>query len=194
MFNKKTKKEIVYSSTDLSDLLSSPVFYSVIALTFILGLSSIFGFFNNPRKLKTVVDVISQKLSVNPNTNTVSYDADVDYLLRNHSLKELSVQKETHFSIKSDNSYNVSDNGNGVILYSALNANSNQDAQRVSFDYNIASDQFWGSLDVNRIESMIDQNQQQNLDTLMIGAPLSSEYFLEQGDAKYSMRAGILRL
>ena len=194
MFNKKTKKQVIYSSTDLSDLLSSPVFYSVIALTFILGLSSIFGFFNNPRKLKTVVDVISQKLSVNPNTNTVSYDADVDYLLRNHSLKELPVKKETHFSIKSDNSYNVSDNGNGVILYSALNANSNQETQRVSFDYNITSDQFWGSLDVNRIESMIDQNQQQNLDTLMIGAPLSSEYFLEQGDAKYSMRAGILRL
>lgn len=194
MFNMKTKKQVVYSSTDLIDLLSSPIFYSVIALSLILGLSSVFGFFNNPRKLKTVVDAISQNLSVNPRTNTVSYDADVDYLLRNHSFKELSVKKETHFLIKSDNSYNTSDNGNGVIPYSALNANINQEAQRVSFDYNITSDQFWGSFDVNRIESMIDQNQQQNLDTLMIGAPLSSEYFLEQDDAKYSMRAATLRL
>ena len=67
MFNKKAKKEAVYSSTNMSDLLSSPVFYSVIALSFILGVSSIFGFFNNPRKLKTVVDVISQKILVNSN-------------------------------------------------------------------------------------------------------------------------------
>jgi len=74
MFFKKTKKEeVVYSSTDLSDLLSSPIFYSIIALTFILGFSSIFGFFNNPRKLKTVVDAISQKVMIQPNSNAVSF-------------------------------------------------------------------------------------------------------------------------
>jgi hypothetical protein len=189
MFKKKTKKEIVYSSTNLSDLLSSPVFYSVIALAFILGLSSIFGFFNNPRKLKTVVDVISQKILVNPNSNTVSFDSNDDYLLRKYSLKVLDLDlTESAFSASSGyNPYDIT--SNLITLDDTLGSASTakQALQRVSFDYDITSRQFWGDLDATRIESAIEESERRDRDTLMIGVPLSSEYSLEEGDNKYSM-------
>jgi hypothetical protein len=192
MFNRKAKKEEVYSSTDLSDLLSSPVFYSVIALTFILGVSSIFGFFNNPRKLKTVVDVISQKLLINPNSNTVTFDRDEDYLLQKYSLKaSANNRKEIPLEVTT-NPYSVF--SKVVVLDSISNITNNNEIQRVSFDYDITSKQFWGNLDSSRIESLIEENQTLEGNSLMIGAPLSSEYALEQGDEKYSMGAGLLRL
>ncbi len=191
MFNKKTKKEVVYSSTNMSDLLSSPVFYSVIALTFILGLSSIFGFFNNPRKLKAVVDVISQKILINPNSNTVSFDADEDYLLQNYSFKAMSINLDWPISSANiEDPYNIS--SKLIVLNPALSVKI--DTQRVSFDYDITSKQFWGGLDASRIESAIEESQRKDRDALVIGVPLSSEYSLEQGDEKYSMGAGILRL
>ncbi len=198
MFNKKTKKEEVYSSTDLSDLLSSPVLYSVIALTFILGVSSIFGFFNNPRKLKTVVDVISQKLLINPNSNTVAFDVDEDYLLQKYSLKASVINKKVIkqkrvTSESTANPYNIFTKR--VVLDAALNAEKmHKEIQRVSFDYDITSKQFWGDLDSSKIDSLIEENQRLEGDALIIGAPLSSEYSLEQGDKKYSMGAGLLRL
>jgi hypothetical protein len=192
MFNKKAKKEEVYSSTDLSDLLSSPVFYSVIALTFILGVSSVFGFFNNPRKLKTVVDVISQKLLINPSSNTVTFDRDDDYLLQKYSLKA-SVNNQKGMSLTTAvNSYNVF--SKIVVLDFVSNTINSNEIQRVSFDYDITSKQFWGNIDTSRIDSLIEGNQKLDENPLMIGAPLSSEYSLEQGDKKYSMGAGLLRL
>ena len=191
MFNKKTKNREVYSSTDLSDLLSSPIFYSVIAITFILGLSSIFGFFNNPRKLKTVVDVISQKLLINPNSNTVSFDADEDYLLRKYSLKINPINlAEPLYSTHITDPYHV---GSKRVISDSV-SNVKKELQRVSFDYDITSKQFWGDFDASRIESAVEESARQNRDASMIGAPLSSEYSLEQGDSKYSMAAGILRL
>jgi len=198
MFNKKSKKEEVYSSTDLGDLLSSPVFYSVLVLAFILGLSSVFGFFNNPRKLKTVVDVISQKLLINPNSNTVAFDVDEDYLLQKYSLKasvinKKAIKQKRMASESTANPYNIFTKL--VVLDSALNTKKMyNEIQRVSFDYDITSKQFWGNLDSSRIDSLIEENQRLEGDALMIGAPLSSEYSLEQGDKKYSMGAGLLRL
>jgi hypothetical protein len=186
MFNKKDKKEEVYSSTDLSDLLSSPVFYSVIALTFILGLSSIFGFFNNPRKLKTVVDAISQKILINPNSNMVSFDTDDDYLLRKYSLKSSYVKPSA-----------APKNDNILISYHLVSAPEKvfkEEIQRVSFDYDITSNQFWGNLDASSIESTSEESLRQNSDVLIIGAPISPDYHYEKGDSKYSMGAGLLRL
>ena len=197
MKNKKTKKEEVYSSTDLGDLLSSPVFYSVIALTFILGLSSVFGFFNNPRKLKTVVDTISQKILINPNSNTVSFDADEDYLLQKYSLKTLAdvstlgISKATATPSKiNDDPYHVF--SKLIILEPA--SNTIRGIKRISFDYDITSKQFWGDLDASRIESAIEESQRQSREASIFGVPLSSDYSIEQGEEKYSLMAGILRL
>jgi len=192
MFSKKEKKE-VYSSTDISDLLSSPIFYSVIALTFILGLSSIFGFFNNPRKLKTVVDVISQKILLNPNSNTVSFEESNDFQLQKYSLKAPVISKGISFKLAS-NPYSIFSEYN--YFNSATSAvRLNKQAQAVSFDYDITSKQFWGNLDAHQLEALLDEDKNLSGDYLMLGVPLSSEYSsLEEGDKKYSMAAGLLRL
>jgi len=197
MFNKETEKEEVYSSTNLSDLLSSPVFYSVIALAFILGVSSIFGFFNNPRKLKTVVDVISQKLLISPNSNTASFNANAEYLRQKYLLKvatnaSANNEKEMLLTVIS-NPYNILSGFSGASTISKIET-TNKNFQRVSFDYDITSKQFWSDFDASQIESMIEESQRQNGNSLIIGTPLSSDYSLEQGDEKYSMNAGLLRL
>ena len=166
--NKKPLDEEVYSSTELSDLLSSPVFYSVLALTFFLGLSSIFGFFENPRKLKTVVDVISEKV-VTADVNTVSY-------------------RQVKYSHNNDR-YNI--------LRSDLFAtNTVKNIESVSFNYDITSKQFWENLDSSRIESAAEESLRESSDALVIGTPLSPEYHsLESdSDAKYSMASGLLHL
>ncbi len=84
----------------------------------------------------------------------------------------------------------------GVRFYGSkcLALNVKKELQRVSFDYDITSKQFWGGLDASRIESAIEESKRKDRNALVIGVPLSSEYSLEQGDEKYSMGAGILRL
>ena len=64
--NKKYKnnKEEYYSITGFSELVASPFFYSILILTVILGLASTFGFFQNPRKLKLIIDLISQRVFI----------------------------------------------------------------------------------------------------------------------------------
>ncbi len=184
MKNNKTTDKEVYSNTDLSDLLSSPVFYSVIALTFILGLSSIFGFLQNPQKLKTVVDVISSKVVSANHSNLVSYEGD-KYALLQSSSNDVTADRVTR------DRYDILSND-----LSVASANNQAGIQRVTFNYDITSKQFWGSLDSSRIESAIEESKRQASDASLIGAPLSSDYNSagQVGDSKYSMTAGILSL
>lgn len=177
----KNKQQTVYTSTELSDLLSSPTFYSVIALTFILGFSAIFGFLQNPRKLKTVVDVISEKVSATQ-SRTVSFGVD-KYVLLQAASKKASSTKGSH-------------NKASNYLYPLnLELEPNRNIQRVSFNYDITSNQFWGNLDSGRIESASEESQRQSTDASMIGTPLSPEYHsADDGDTKYSMSEGLLRL
>ena len=60
----ETKKKEVYSTTGFKDVIASPVFYAVLFITFILGFFSVFGFLQNPLKLKAAVNIISKKVSV----------------------------------------------------------------------------------------------------------------------------------
>ena len=173
--NQKPISEEVYSSTELSDLLSSPVFYSVLALTFFLGLSSIFGFFENPRKLKTVVDIISEKV-VTADVNTVSF-GQVKYSM----IQTDSSRNDRYNILRSD-------------LFSENPVNSAGSIEKVSFNYDITSKQFWGNLDSSRIESATEESRRNNSDALVIGTPLSPEYHSPESDAKYSMASGLLRL
>jgi hypothetical protein len=69
-----------------------------------------------------------------------------------------------------------------------------QGLQKVSFNYDITSKQFWGSLDSSRIESASEESDRENIEGLRIGAPLSPDYSSEENDSKYSMTAGLLRL
>jgi hypothetical protein len=172
LFSKKSRSEEVYSATELSDLLSSPVFYSVLSLTFILGISSIFGFLQNPRKFKVVVDIISERV-VSSEVKSVSFNQ-VKYSL---------VQSEYDRNER----YNIFSNDLFV-------SNTSQNVERVSFNYDITSKQFWGNLDSSRIESAAEESRRESSDALVIGTPLSPDYYSPDSDAKYTMASGLLRL
>lgn len=180
MKNNREKDEI-YSATELNDLLSSPVFYSVLALTFFLGLSSVFGFLQNPRKLKIVVDAISERVSIYQNSETgfgvdqySSYGSFVDTVL-----------------YLDDNRYSILSKD----LFAPTDKDIEQGTKKTSFNYDITSTQFWGSLDLSSIESASEESIRKSMENWKLGAPLSSDYYLDQGDSIYSLKsAGILRL
>ena len=180
MKNKNIIEEEVYTTTGLSDLLSSPVFYSVLVLTFILGLSSIFGFLEDPLRLKIVVDSISERVSINEKA-VVFYDD--EYSSYRSSQGTVSFIASSRYDILSKELF--SQNSDMLL---------EQDSQKVSFNYDITSKQFWESLDSSRIESASEESNREKAEALRIGAPLSTDYYSEQGDEKYSLAAGLLRL
>lgn len=178
--NNKVDTSDVYVSTGFSELFSSPVFYSVLILTIILGLSSAFGFLQNPRKLKIVVDVISHKVLSSQNTQVVSQR---EYLIS----QSMTQEKETNTSIIDKNRYSIFSNsfeGSGFGLPHEARI------KAVSFDYDITSSQFWGNLDMTRIESAIEETQRKNSGSFMLGAPIELDSSLQRNDSKYSMKAG----
>jgi len=178
---KNKNREEVYSSTGLSDLVSSPVFYSVLALTFLLGLSSVFGFLQNPRKLKTVVDVISEKVSIYQNSEA---GFGVDQYSAYKSLDDVvSYLDNNRYSILSKDLFTPTDK---AIEHSV---------KKIAFNYDITSNEFWGNLDSSSIESASEETIRKSIDNWELGAPLSSEYYSDQNDSIYSLKvAGILRL
>lgn len=179
--NNKADAAEVYSSMGFSELFSSPVFYSVLVLTIILGLSSAFGFLQNPRKLKLVVDVISHKVSLS-RPHVVSQN---EYLI-SQSMKS---DKETTISNIDKNRYSIfSDSFNN----SDLVISQGTSVKPVSFDYDITSREFWGDLDMTRIESAIEETQRQNRGSFTIGTPIELDSSIERNDSKYSMRAGLI--
>ena len=184
MKNKKNETEEVYSSTELSDLLSSPVFYSVLALTFFLGLSSVFGFLQNPRKLKIVVDAISEKVSVYQN-------AERGFGVDQYSAYGSSVEAVSYLDNDINNRYSIL----AKDLFAPINKATEQNIQKVSFNYDITSKQLWDNFDTSSIESASEESIRQNMESWRLGAPLSSDYYIDQGDTKYSLKsAGLLRL
>lgn len=182
MKNKKNVNEQVYSSTGLSDLLSSPVFYSVLALTFFLGLSSVFGFLQNPRKLKTVVDAISEKVSIYQNSEA-GFGVDQYSSYGSTVVDAVSYLDNNRYSVLSKD------------LFAPTEKAIERGIQRVSFNYDITSNEFWGNLDSSSIESAPEESVRNNTENWRLGTPLSSDYYNDQGDSKYSLKsAGLLRL
>lgn len=179
-----TPQNDVYRSTEISDLLSSPIFYAVLALTFILGVSSIFGFLQNPRKLKTVVDVISEKVLLSQDNVNNHFASDPYSLSHSFSKKKIKIAEE-------NNRYNIL---SSQFLTPRLEIMSKGATQRVSFNYDITSNHFWENLDTSRIESAQEESLRKDAEALVIGIPLSQDYYAEEGDSKYLMKAGLLQL
>jgi len=181
MKNKNNVTEEVYSATELSDLLSSPVFYTVLALTFFLGLSSVFGFLQNPRKLKTVVDAISERVS---DFQDIEAGFGVDqYSSYGSAVDAVLYLDNDRYSILSKD------------LFSPMDKAIEQSIQKVSFNYDITSKQFWSNLDTSSIESASEESIRKKMESWRLGAPLSSDYYIDQGDSIYSLKSsGLLRL
>lgn len=89
----ETKKKEIYSTTGFKDVIASPVFFAVLFITFSLGFFSVFGFLQNPLKLKAVVKIISNKVSVTNrlDSSTFLHNTHKDAFLSN------SKQSSGHF-------------------------------------------------------------------------------------------------
>ncbi len=181
MQTKANNKE-VYRVTGFSDIIESPVFYLILVLTFILGISSIFGFLQNPRKLKSVVDVINTKVAL--------YDskfADKGHQGVSHNKYSVIY----NLSSTSVNSTTKVDNSRYSLLSKDVFINNyHHDASvtPVSFDYDITSDQFWSDL----LLDTLDQNvNSPSLGGQLLGTPITpfgSPLKREEGSYKYSMK------
>jgi len=175
MKNKAPNTKEVYSTTGFSDLVSSPFFLSVLILTIILGLASTFGFFKNPRKLKLIIDLISQRIFIS--------EAKIQTLPRVvHSQAYAMEQRELQVISKKDGNITVSSlNKDRYTILSSDDFSFNNNASlnptiSVSIDYNIASLRFWGSLNSS------------NSNRLIIGAPISPSYSLDIDQSQYDLR------
>jgi len=169
----------VYRITGFTDIIASPVFYIVLVLTIFLGLSSIFGFLQNPRKLKTVIDVIHHK-------TVISHTSSVD---KKYSLT--SVMNNENFVDRDSSTVSYLDDSRYSIFSHDINLDFSELAtdgiQHVSFNYDITSKQFWGYLEMGRLLPSIEDTSE-NLNPLILGTPIDSNLLLDNDDSKYSMK------
>jgi len=171
----------VYSTTGFSDLVSSPIFYPVLILTILLGLSSTFGFLQNPLKLKAVVEIISKKVSLSESNKIRAVNQNKFSVA--HGLLQHDVEKDTVSFINGDR-YSIF-----VRDFSSANSNFEQGSgiRPVSFDYDITSRQFWGDLDLSKIESTLEESQRKYRDALITGTPLELTSPTNRADSLYSL-------
>jgi len=169
--NKNTrhnKEPEVYSTTGFKDTLASPYFYPIAVITIVLGVSSILGFLQNPLKLKAVVSVINQKVSVSSPVRSV---VNRDLYSLSQSFSEKKINKQRNENAETLNIF--------LDYYETKISNQTDETslQRVSFNYDVTSPQFWTDLDTSKIESASEESNRQDHEASMIGIPLESDYF-----------------
>ena len=180
-----------YSAAGFSDIISSPIFLVVLILTFILGLSSVFGFFQNPRKLKAIIDLISQRVFI----SDVQQKPQFPHIVNNNIDSILPWQLKAIY--KRD----------GYVTASSLNeerysifskefkrvetaSKSIDSTLVVRLNYDITSQEFWGDLNIGLGLAKKSLNLAYVADTnKIIGVPMSPYYSLGNERLKYSLVA-----
>ena len=166
----KYKEPEIYSTTGFKDVLASPVFYAIATIAFVLGVSTIFGFLQNPLRLKAVVSVIHQKVSPEVSERTiVTHNA--------YSLSE-SFNKN-HY--KNNGLVNINKEARVIRYqdtteYFGNNNNTEKHIQHVSFNYDITSHDFWSNLDSSSLESVTGELKRKEIEASMIGTPLEPDF------------------
>jgi len=151
----------VYSTTGFKDTLASPLFYSVAVVALVLGIASIFGFLQNPLKLKAVANAVHNKVHISspvrssPRNNLYSLEQSFKSKDDSTEMHPISYQQQS-FEIEQP------ENVDGL--------------SRVSFNYDVTANDFWTDLDTTRLESAMEESARQDLEASLIGAPLESEY------------------
>ena len=154
----------IYSTSGFKDTLASPVFYPVIVVAIVLGVTSIFGLTQNPLKLKTVVNIIHQKVATEVTVNSTlddKYYSDFDL-----STTKSRLQKETLTSKQmTDTDY--------VLFQANVEAtNANDTLERYAFNYDVVSESFWSDLDSTSLETPEEEIFRQQREVNSIGLPL----------------------
>ncbi len=172
------KSSAVYKRSEFSDLLASNNFYTVSAIALVLGATSIFGFIQDPRKLKTVVDTISYKVSVSH--------------VNNQSMPYSVFQQEQYrlsASIKAPRNKQAYEGTN--YLFGADVAIEKKDIKRVAFSYDITSNKFWNDLDSSNIGQIKDDLRNDNYNSHALNLLDESSALLDNNDSKYSLASSL---
>ena len=161
------KKPEVYSISGFRDTLASPVFYPVIVVALVLGVTSIFGFVQNPLKLKSVVNVIQQKVAKSNLVNdsfifNQSYGVTTDQdFIKNSELNGVRTQTQHSFDLFSD-----------IEISSNEKAPVEGDFERIAFNYDVTSESFWTDLDSSKLETELEKTERKDREAATFGAPL----------------------
>ena len=154
----------IYSTSGFKDTLASPVFYPVIVVAIVLGVTSIFGLTQNPLKLKTVVNIIHQKVATEVTVNSTlddKYYSDFDL-----STTKSRLQKETLTSKQ------MTDTDYVLFQANAEAKNANDTLERYAFNYDVVSESFWSDLDSTSLETPEEEIFRQQREVNSIGLPL----------------------
>jgi len=188
MKTQHSKETEVYSIRGFRDTLASPVFYPVIVVALVLGVTSIFGFVQNPLKLKSMVDVMHQKVST---TNVVNGTLE-NRLYKVSNTEKLKQAESVDIQSSSIKSFD---------LFSHIDTESNfekapvdKDIERIAFNYDVTSENFWTDLDSSKLETATEEIERKQKEQGTIGAPLKinqdqrfSEEFKLNDDSIYAL-------
>lgn len=132
-------KNEVYSLRGFKETLESPIFYSVIVVAIVLGTASIFGFLQNPLKLKAMATVIHERI-VDTEIST-KHPNNIKYSITdNLESPEVVLQKPL----------NVFDE------FPSFDQNINKSTIKndtpIEFNYDVTSENFWSNLDASILD------------------------------------------
>lgn len=192
--SKNTNKKEEYSVTGFSDLVASPAFLAVLVLTFILGISSVFGFFQNPRKLKAVIDYISKRVSVSEVSNSDPSRV-VSNVFNNNVYPTIASGK---FKTIYNRNGNITASTLDMDRYSILSEKFSLSEQTktpsnstmtLALDYNIVSKSFWRKLGMwSELVLDLNKTKRVNAKSVIVGSPISPYYSLDQDSLKYYLK------
>ena len=174
-----TAKNEVYSATRLTDIVSSPVFFSIVILSLLLGFASAFGFLQNPRKLKAVVDVISHKLLITPyekKSRLVRQNSQRLLLKKEASdlINQNVIQSKGGATISFIDSSRYSIFAQSLIGQATITEAPAAIKTITQQRYDITAKNFWEDVDIIQIQSSLAESDRQNRALLKVPTLLDS--------------------
>lgn len=169
------KEQEVYSISGFKDTLASPVFYPVIVVALVLGITSIFGFVQNPLKLKSMVNVIQQKVATNNVVND-SYNA-IQPSFVNNSISKSDLSEAQALTVKQMKNNRIQTNY-ALELFPDIDLSSSEkmpiaeNFERIAFNYDVTSQSFWTDLDSSKLETTSEELERKAREFSTFGAPL----------------------
>lgn len=162
------KRSEVYSTSGFRDTLASPVFYPVIVVALLLGITSILGFVQNPLKLKAVVNVIHQKVTTKSVVNGSLEDKLYSVMRRNNFQKNSKIESEVL-----SNNFNLFPNKEITELQKV---SVNESFERFAFNYDVTSESFWTDLDSSSLETVAEAFDRKQREATTFGTPLKIDH------------------
>lgn len=165
--NDKTE---VYSVSGFRDTLASPVFYPVIVVAILLGVTSILGFVQNPLKLKSMVNVIHQKVAI---TNVVNGTLE-NKLYKVSNNKETTKIQTFQSSVSNDQirSFDLFLDFDTDLVTHSKKMPVDKSIERIAFNYDVTSENFWTDLDSSKLETAKEEMERKQREKSTIGTPL----------------------